>query len=295
VNSLGELYLEKAHPMGEKAPRNFIVWATYRELREGRGPVYMDCRHLTRKDRETLFTTLGYDKDTLPDFLVRKGYNLEGTMIEMTVSEPMQARASEVSGSGIKIDEHCASNVPGLYAAGDASDQMGCLHMCVAGGYAAGRHAAEYAQGLGELRPLQAREVAAEEARVYAPLERKDGVAPQEFEEVVRSIATDHFGPVKTEISLMSALEKLTGLDGVHPELRAANLHELMRVHEAISIQQVAKIVVAASLERKETRFKPYHYRADYPETDDKNYCGLMVVRKDEGGRAVTRFEPLTY
>ena len=52
VNSLGEMYLEKAHPMGEKAPRNFIVWATYRELREGRGPIYMDCRHLTQRDRE---------------------------------------------------------------------------------------------------------------------------------------------------------------------------------------------------------------------------------------------------
>ena len=100
---------------------------------------------------------------------------------------------------------------------------------------------------------------------------------------------------MKTEISLTSALDKLTKLDDVHEELRAANLHELMRVHEAMNIQQVAKIVVAASLERKETRFKPYHYRADYPETDDKNYCGLMVVRKGDGGRVVTRFEPLTY
>jgi succinate dehydrogenase/fumarate reductase flavoprotein subunit len=185
--------------------------------------------------------------------------------------------------------------VPGLYAAGDAADQMGCLHMCVAGGYAAGKHAAEYAQTLGALQPLQTGEVAAEEARVYAPLEKKGGVAPQEFEEVVRSIATDHFGPVKTEISLTGALEKLTKLDSAHAELRAANLHELMRAHEAINIQQVAKIVVAASLERRETRFKPYHYRADYPETDDQNYCGLMVVRKGEGGRAATRFEPLTY
>jgi adenylylsulfate reductase subunit A len=295
VNSLGERYLEHAHPMGEKAPRNFIVWATYREVKEGRGPVYMDCRHLTRKDRESLFTTLGYDKDTLPDFLVRKGYNLEGTMIEMTVSEPMQARASEVSGSGIKIDEHCASNVPGLYAAGDSSDQMGCLHMCVAGGYAAGKNAAEYAKGMGELRPLRIGEVAAEKARVYAPLERKGGVRHQEFEEVVRSIATDHFGPVKTGISLTSAIEKLAKLDIVHPEMRAENLHELMRVHEAMNIQQVAKITASAALARKETRFKPYHYRADYPETDDKNYCGLMVVRKGDGGRAVTRFEPLTY
>jgi adenylylsulfate reductase, subunit A len=294
VNSLGERYLDR-HPMGERAPRNYVVWATYRELKEGRGPIYMDCRHLTQKDREDLFTTLGYDKDTLPDFFRKKGYNLAGTMIEMTVSEPMQARASEVSGSGIKIDEHCASNVPGLFAAGDSSDQMGCLHMCVAGGYAAGKEAADYARRSGKAKPIDAKEVEEEKARVFSPVERKGGVKYQEFEDVVRSITTDHFGPVKTEISLKSALEKLKKLDVVHGELKANNLHELMRVHEAMNIQQVAKITAAAALERKETRFQPYHYRADYPETDDRNYCGLIVVKKGKGGEVVTRFEPLSY
>jgi len=295
VNSLGERFLERYHPMAEKAPRNQIVWATYREVKEGRGPIYMDCRHLTQRDREHLFTTLGYDKDTLPDFFIKKGYNLEGTMIEMTVSEPMQARASEVSGSGIKIDENCASSVPGLFAAGDSSDQMGCLHMCTAGGYAAGKRAAEYAKRLGSLRPLQNEELAAEQSRVYRPLERKDGVRYEELEDVVRTITTDHFGPVKTEISLKSALDKLGKLDSVHEEMKAGNLHELMRVHEAMNIQQVAKITASAALERKESRFQPYHYRADFPETDNKNYCGLIVVKKGEGGRIVTRFEPLYY
>jgi adenylylsulfate reductase, subunit A len=295
VNSLGERFLERYNPMAEKAPRNQIVWATYREVKEGRGPIYMDCRHLTQRDREHLFTTLGYDKDTLPEFFIKKGYNLEGTMIEMTVSEPMQARASEVSGSGIKIDENCASSVPGLFAAGDSSDQMGCLHMCTAGGYAAGKRAAEYAKGLGSLRPLQNEELAAEQARVYRPLERKDGVRYEELEDVVRTITTDHFGPVKTEISLKSALEKLDKLDSVHEEMKAGNLHELMRVHEAMNIQQVAKITASAALERKESRFQPYHYRADFPETDNENYCGLIVVKKGEGGRIVTRFEPLYY
>jgi adenylylsulfate reductase subunit A len=295
VNSLGERFLERYHPMAEKAPRNQIVWATYREVKEGRGPIYMDCRHLTQRDREHLFTTLGYDKDTLPDFFIKKGYNLEGTMIEMTVSEPMQARASEVRGRGIKIDENCASSVPGLYAAGDSSDQMGCLHMCTAGGYAAGKRAAEYAKRLGSLRPIRNEELAAEQARVYRPLERKDGVRYEELEDVVRTITTDHFGPVKTEISLKSALDKLGKLDSVHEEMKAGNLHELMRVHEAMNIQQVAKITASAALERKESRFQPYHYRADFPETDNKNYCGLIVVKKGEGGRIVTRFEPLYY
>jgi adenylylsulfate reductase subunit A len=295
VNSLEERYMDRYHPMGERAPRNFVVWATYREVKEGRGPIFMDCRHLTQKDREALFTTLGYDKDTLPDFFIKKGYNLEGTMIEMTVSEPMQARASEVSGSGIKIDENCRSNVPGLYAAGDASDQMGCLHICVAGGYAAGKKAAEYARKQSGLKPVDLKEIEEERGRVYRPLEKRNGVRYEELEDVVRTITTDHFGPVKTEISLKSAVEKLGKLDTVRGEMRAENLHDLMRVHEAMNIQQVAKITASAALERKETRFQPYHYRADYPETDDKNYCGLIVVRKGDKGEVVTRFEPINY
>lgn len=295
VNSLGDAFMVNYHPMGDRAPRNYVAWTVIQELKEGRGPIYMDCRHLTTKDRAHLFTTLGYDKDTLPDFLIKKGYDLEGTMVEVTVSEPMQARPSELCGSGIKIDASCASNVPGIFAAGDASDQMGCLHMAVASGYAVGKHAADYACQTQRLRPLNADKMAAEKERIFMPLHKKAGMSYQEFEYILRHITTDHFGPVKTETSLNAALSKLDRLDAARQDLKAANLHELMRVHEAMNIQQVAKITAAAALVRKETRFPPYHYRADYTETDDKNYCGLIVVKKRSNNEITTRFEPLFY
>jgi adenylylsulfate reductase subunit A len=295
INSLGEQFMGRYHPMGDGAPRNMVVWACLQELREGRGPIYMDCRHLSERDREHLFTTLGYDKDTLPDFLVRKGYNLAGTMIEMTVSEAMQARPTEQCGSGMKIDEKCASSVPGLFAAGDSSDQMGCLHMCMAGGYKAGKSAAEYAAKSGHLLPLDPKATAEERQRVFRPLEKKRGISYPEFENVVRIITTDHFGPVKTERSLLAALEKLHGLDGSREDLKANSLHDLMRVHEAMNIQQVAKITATAALARKESRFPPYHYRADFTQTDDENFCGLIVVKKGPDGEIATRFERLTY
>jgi succinate dehydrogenase/fumarate reductase flavoprotein subunit len=62
-----------------------------------------------------------------------------------------------------------------------------------------------------------------------------------------------------------------------------------------VNIQHVAKITATAALARKETRFPPYHYRTDYPEKDDKNFCGLIVVKKSSDGAISTRLEPLTY
>ena len=295
INALGENFMERVHPMGDRAPRNYMVWGAIQELKEGRGPIYMDCSHLKGKERDHLFTTLGYDKDTLPDFFVKKGYNLEGTMIEMTVSEPMQARPSEQCGSGVKIDKTCASNIPGLFAAGDASDQMGCLHMCVAGGYAAGKHASDYARQAKNLKPLDAGKIKAEKDRIFKPLHKKPGMSYWEFEDIVRIITSDNFGPVKTETSLKTALEKLGRLDDAREDLKADNLHELMRVHEAMNIQQVAKITATAARARKESRFPPYHYRADFTETDDQNFCGLIVVKKGENDEITTRFEPLSY
>ena len=294
VNGLGQPFMSNYHPMGDKAPRNMMVWGALQEVRAGRGPIYVDVRHLTGKDLEHLFSTLGIDKDTLPEFFRAKGYDREGALIEMSVSEPMQARPSELCGSGIKIDETCASNIPGIFAAGDASDQMGCLHMCMAGGYAAGKHAARYAAKVAQLRPLMATELEDERRRVFAPLMRNAGTAPGEFESIVRMITTDHFGPYKSEVSLTSAIAKLDGLDQYRDGLKANNPHELMRCHEAMNIQSVAKIVAHAALARKESRFIPYHYRSDYPETNE-DMCGLVVVRKDGKNGVATRFERLHY
>ena len=291
VNGLGQPFMTNYHPAGDKAPRYMMVWGALQEVKAGRGPIYMDVRHLKGKELEHLFGTLGTDKDTLPEFLIAKGYNLEGTMIELTVSEPMQARPSELCGSGVKIDENCMSNIPGIFAAGDASDQMGCLHMCVAGGFYAGKRAAAYAAKIPGHRPLDSSELGSERKRVFAPLTRKSGMSYGEFETMVRIIRTDHL-VMKTEKGLTAAIAKLDHLDAYREQLKATNLHELMRCQEAMNIHSVAKILAHAALARKETRFGPYHQRADFPETRDE-YCGLIVVGKNGDGVA-TRFEPLS-
>ncbi|MCB1436877.1 MAG: FAD-binding protein [Rhodobiaceae bacterium] len=294
VNGLGVPFMTDYHPQGDAAPRNVMVWAALTETKAGRGPIYVDVRHLSASDLAHLFSTLGIDKDTLPEFLMAKGYAREGAMIELTVSEPMQARPSEQCGSGIKIDEACASNVPGLFAAGDASDQMGCLHMCVAGGFYAGKQAAKYARARNRLLPLKAKELRQERLRVFAPMQRQNGLAPGEFENVVRIITTDHFGPIKNETSLKAGIAKLDALNSYRDELAAGDLHTLMRCHEAVNIHAVAKIVAETSLARTESRFSPYHHRSDFPESSD-DWCGLVVARREGDNGVATRFETLLY
>jgi adenylylsulfate reductase subunit A len=58
---------------------------------------------------------------------------------------------------------------------------------------------------------------------------------------------------------------------------------------------QVTKITASCALERKESRFPPYHYREDFKETDDENYCGLIVAKKGPEGEITTRFEAISY
>jgi succinate dehydrogenase/fumarate reductase flavoprotein subunit len=57
---------------------------------------------------------------------------------------------------------------------------------------------------------------------------------------------------------------------------------------------KVGEIMTHAAMFREESRFIPYHYREDYPETDNKNWCGQVLI-KQKDGKIVTEFEPLQY
>jgi len=280
MNSLGDYYMEAAHTLGNRAPRYDIVFHTLKEIREGRGPVYVDCRHLSDADHEHLMATLGYDKDTLPDYIRQRGEDLRKAPIEVTVSEGMQAGPTEVTGSGIKIDAENASTVPGLFAAGDAADHNRCVHGAVTGGYRAGKFAAAYALSKRNV-DRGPQQIAREKVdRFVAPLHRSGGYPYEQIESAVRKIMAEHVGPARTELGLKSGLAKLARLETSLEDLRACDLHELMRCNETRSILAVGKIMATTALYRTESRNKPYHHRIDYPETDDAHWHGLVTVRR---------------
>lgn len=293
LNAFSEEFMHKYHPSGSKAPRYKLVEGVMREIYEGRGPIYVDCRHLSASELKHLKKTLGYDKDTLPDFIEQKGIDIGKDLLEIMPSEGMQGGPSEVCSSGIMIDESTSSNIPGLFAAGDCADQMRCVHICTTGGYLSGKMAAQYAISIKEEPKIDLSQVKKLYKKTFSPLQASGNVSHRKLEDTMRKMLWQNAGPTRNEKSLNIALEKLEELEKYFKELKAQNYHELMRVHETYQILQVAKMMCTASLARKETRFGVYHYRTDYPETKTEFEGQIVLWKTDKGIK--TEFKKLNY
>ncbi len=293
VNALGDEFMKNYDPAGMKAPRFKLVEGVLKEIRDNRGPVYVDCRHLDPNGLKHLVTTLGYDKDTLPDFFTQKEIDLSKDLLEVYPSDGMQGGPTEVCGSGIKIGPDCSANVAGLYAAGNGSDQCRSLHMAVTGGIHAGRFAAAYAQKVqGAPYPdLQKNKIKAIKRELYAPLEEKSkrNISWQEYEDVLQRIVTEGLGPVRHEALLKLTGERLSRMGKWFEQTKADNYHELCRLFENKSKLTVAEAMVKAALMRKESRFGLCHHRSDYPETDDA-WTGQILVSRGQNEQINTSF-----
>jgi succinate dehydrogenase/fumarate reductase flavoprotein subunit len=207
--------------------------------------------------------------------------------VEMHISEV--GLCSGHSASGVWVNERGETTVPGLYAAGD----MACVpHNYLLGAMTYGQICAENALAyVQEAAPFPvddsgARDqIAAESARVYAPLARPNGVPHHQYEYKVRRFVNDYLQPPKTatrmEIGLQHFMRALDELE----EVGATNPHELMRVVEGQFIRDCAEMAARASLFRTESRWGLYHHRLDYPDLDDDRWFVHVNLRKDADNR----------
>ena len=125
-------------------------------------------------------------------------------------------------------------------------------------------------------------------------MKRDKGLHYQEVEDVLRRIMVENAGPSRTKMSLETAQQKIRALAPFVDEIKTNNFHELMRSIETASLIKVGEIMSHAALFRTESRFIPYHYREDYPETDNTHWCGQVLIRQQDG-RIATEFKPLNY
>lgn len=256
----------------------------WKELNSGRGPIHLKMHHLDEDTISEIETILwANERPSRERFHQGRGENYRTHGVEMHISEI--GLCSGHSASGVWVDEHARTTVPGLYAAGDmASIPHNYMIGAFVSGRLAGTHAAEYCQDLTHVDP-DPEFVEAETARIYHPLSQPEGVPHTQVEYKLRRFVNDYLQPPKNTHRMEIGLQKFVGYEDTLATMGAQDPHELMRCMEVHFIRDCAEMAARASLYRKESRWGLYHYRIDYPEKNNEEWFCHVNIKKSQSGQ----------
>lgn len=273
LNALGERFMGKYDPMWENGKRRNQIMGTEQEQLEGYGPpFYMDMRHFSPEDAYHLqYVLMPADKETYLDYCAARGIDFRTT--------PLEVEIGEMALSGMLLaDERMETTVKGLFAGCNFTSFSGA--MC--GGYVAMNHAADDAAKY-DMASLDEGEIRAWKEKDEAPLHNgaPSALTWTDFENPIRQVMDYYAGFRRNMPGMKLALEKLDLIASRREKVKAKNLHELMRLHEAFDLLELCRMHLDACLQRKESGRGMYKL-ADYPDLDPALDKGL-VVRLENG------------
>ena len=276
TNAKGERFIECDYWSGQ------MMQEFYNELQGGNGPVFLKLDHLAEETISTIEEILHTnERPSRGRFHEGRGVDYRQQMVEMHISEI--GLCSGHSASGVWVNEHAETTVAGLYAAGD----LACVpHNYMLGAFVYGKLAGESAARYcaeRELAEVDEAQVTAERERVWAPLNRKEGLPPSQVEYKLRRMVNDYLQPPKVTRKMELGLQRFEAIRADLDRLTAANPHELMRAMEVHFIRDCAELAARASLYRTESRWGLYHNRVDYPERNDADWYVHVQVKKVDG------------
>jgi succinate dehydrogenase/fumarate reductase flavoprotein subunit len=186
---------------------------------------------------------------------------------------------------GFLNDWRLATNLEGLYVAGDSLYASNCFGHAAATGYYAGRHAAAYAE-THEFVNVDSSQVNKEKQRVYAPLKNNPytAIGWKELNMGISKTMQNYCGGTKRDELLNIGLERLNEYEAkVVPNTFAHNPHELTRLLEVFDILAVSQLIIHSCLARK-TGSKPLCFdRGDSTEVDPPGDRKLITVKQADG------------
>jgi succinate dehydrogenase/fumarate reductase flavoprotein subunit len=269
-----------------------MMLEVWKELNSGKGPIQLQMSHLDEDTIAEIESILwSNERPSRERFHKERGEDYRTHGIEMNISEI--GLCSGHSASGVWVNERAETTIAGLYAAGDmASVPHNYMIGAFVYGRLAGEHAVEYLQGQ---EPLQADDdfLETERQRIYAPLDRPNGIPHTQVEYKLRRLVNDYLQPPKSEHRMAIGLQHFIRYQETLEQMGAQDPHELMRCMEVHFIRDCAEMAARASLYRKESRWGLYHYRIDYPEKNDLEWFCHVNLRKDADGEMVLFKRPI--
>ena len=268
-----DVHLEDNHP----SIKSMIL-----EHRKDQGPLRVRMKHLPeakiKEIEDILFTT---ERPVQQRFYEGRGVNFRTGDIELWPTEYYLCGGHGMT--GIFVNEQAASTLPGLYAAGDVS-LVARGHL--SGAFVYGEIAAEEASEFARKHPAPKRPEASKMEGLKSDLlkrmeQKEGGVSVEEFEYKVRRLIGDYVTPPKNAYKLNMALWWMDRFQKeIREKVRIRNIHDLFKVLEVENIILCAKLSATASLERKESRWGFWHYRADFPKKDDEHWLKHIMLKK---------------
>ncbi|EXF44356.1 oxidoreductase [Pseudomonas sp. BAY1663] len=286
ANAYGERFIECDYWSGQ------MMLEFFKELESGTGPVFLKLDHLAEETIQEIETVLHTnERPSRGRFHEGRHIDYRQRMVEMHISEI--GFCSGHSASGVWTDETGATTVPGLFCAGDmASVPHNYMLGAFVYGQICGESAAAFVKGRAEPQ-LDEAFIAAELARIQAPLKVTDGIPPEQMEYKVRRLVNDYLQPPKVTKKMEIGLERILAVREDVPRLAAADPHELLRALEVQSIIDCAEMAARASLYRTESRWGLYHYRVDHPEQNSAEWFCHTRLFKDANGQMAHGKRPI--
>ncbi|MCZ4558247.1 fumarate reductase/succinate dehydrogenase flavoprotein subunit [Rhodococcus maanshanensis] len=278
VNAQGERFVDSDYWSGQ------MMSEVKQEIESARGPIYLKVSHLPTETLDTLESILHTtERPTRGTFHVNRGHDYRTHDIEMHISEI--GLCSGHSASGVWVDEHGATTVPGLYAAGD----LACVpHNYMIGAFVygdlAGTHATGTLSAVDAPTDLPTDQLREAHELIYRPLLHPNGPPQPQVEYKLRRFVNDYVAPPKTATKLSIAVETFERMTAEIEGMGATSPHELMRCAEVSFIRDCAEMASRSSLTRTESRWGLYHERADLPGQDDSEWGYHLNLRKGAAG-----------
>ncbi|MGW1136319.1 L-aspartate oxidase [Streptomyces zhihengii] len=267
VDADGVRFMTGQHELAELAPRDIVAKGIMRRMQEqGAEHMYLDARHFGAPMWESRFPTI---------LAACRAHGID------PVTEPVPvAPAAHYASGGVRTDLHGRTTVPGLYACGEVA--------CT------GVHGANRLASNSLLEGLVFAERIAEDITAHGP--HREGVpavpgpgpqpprplaAPGTRAEIQR-IMSGYAGVLRSGPSLHKAADALAALHAATAASAAGPVAEpCTGSWETTNLLDVARALVAAALEREETR--GCHWREDRPDRDDDHWRRHLVVRLSAG------------